>query len=167
MDALKKLRCSRGGHKSHLGKLLENIDALFERQPRDKLESEDRARLEDYLERLKHKATVFSDIDKNILDNLEDEHEFEATIVESEEMQSTLSQRIAIIAQKLTAVPKQMAGDHREGDSGAPPQLPLAKSDLSSSPHNSKDAHCESSKKPLEAARQEPGDTHPPPQCVT
>ena len=114
MDALKKLRCSRGGHKSHFGKLLENIDALAERQPRDKLELEDRARLEDYLEQLKHKATVFRDIDKNILDNLEDEHEFEATIVESGEMQSTLSQRIAIITHKLTVIPQQMVEDHRE-----------------------------------------------------
>ena len=43
--------------------------------------------MEDYLEQLKHKAMVFKDIDKNILDNLEDEHEFESTIVESEEMQ--------------------------------------------------------------------------------
>ena len=50
----------------HLGKLLENTDALFERQPCDKFELEDRARLEDYLEQLKHKATVFRDIDKNI-----------------------------------------------------------------------------------------------------
>ena len=94
---------------------------------------------------MKHKATVFRDIDKNILDNLEDEHEFEATIVESEEMQSTVSQRIAIITHKLTAMPQQMAGDHREGDPGAPPQPPLAKSDLSSSPHNSKAAHHEGS----------------------
>ena len=30
---------------------------------------------------------VFRDIDKNILGNLEDEHEFQSTIVESEEMQ--------------------------------------------------------------------------------
>ena len=59
MDTLKKLRRSRGGHKSHLGNLLENIDTLFERQPCDKLELEDRARLEDYLEQLKYKATVF------------------------------------------------------------------------------------------------------------
>ena len=48
-----------------------------------------------------------------------------------------------------------------------PPQPPLAKSDLSSSPHNSKATHHEGSKKPLEPARQEPGDTYPPPQCVT
>ena len=126
MDALKKLRRSRGSHKSHLGKWLENIDALFAIQPRDKLELEDRARLEDYLEQMKHKATLFRDIDKNILDNLEDGHEFEAMIVESEEMQSTLSQRIAIITHKLTVIPQQMAGDHREGDPGAPPQPPLA-----------------------------------------
>ena len=146
-----------------LEKLLENIDVLFERQPHDKLELEDRAHFEYYLEeQFKHKATVFRDTDKNILDNLEDEHEFEATIIESEEMQSTLSQRIAIITHKLTAVPQQRAGDHREGNSGAPPQPPLAKSDLSASPHNSKAAHREGSKKPLKPARQEPGDTHPP-----
>ena len=87
MDALRKLLRSRNGHKSHLGRLLENIDAISARQPCDKIESEDRARLQDYLYQLRHKATIFKDIDKNILDNLEDEEEFEVMIVESEELQ--------------------------------------------------------------------------------
>ena len=60
--------------------------------------------MEDYLKQLKHKATVFRGIDKNILDNLKDEHVLEAMIVELKEMQSTLSQRIAIITHKLTAL---------------------------------------------------------------
>ena len=111
MDALKKLRRKRGGHKSHLRKLLENIDAIFERQPRDKVELEDRARLEDYLKQLKHKATVIKDIDKDILDTLEDEEEFEEMIIDSEEMQSTLSQKIAIATHKLTTLPQQIASD--------------------------------------------------------
>ena len=85
MNALKKLCRSCGVHKLHLKKLLLNTDALFETQPHDKLQSEDRAHLENYLKQY-HKATVFRDTDKNILDNLEDEHEFETIIVESEEM---------------------------------------------------------------------------------
>jgi len=52
-----------------------------------KLESEDRACLEDYLEHLKNKATVFKDINKNILDTLEDERDYE---VESEGMHKGL-----------------------------------------------------------------------------
>lgn len=60
-------------------------------------------------------------VDKNILDNLEDEHEFEAImIVESEEIQSTLSQRIALINHKLTALLQQIT---RESNSVIPHSL--------------------------------------------
>jgi len=83
MDALKKLRRSRGGHKLHLGKLLEHNDAILEKYPPDTSpESEDRVKLEDYLKQLEHKAMTLSDIDKKILDTI---HDFESMIVESEE----------------------------------------------------------------------------------
>ena len=69
MDPLKKLRRSCGGHKSHLGRLLESIDVLLEKYPRDAVpDSEDIARLKDYLKQLEHKATTLADIDKRILD---------------------------------------------------------------------------------------------------
>jgi len=110
MDALRKLRRSRGGHKSHLGKLLENIDALLENYPCDRVpESEDTVRLKDYLRQLEQKATTLSEIDKKILDTLEDEHEFESMIVESEETQSLLSQKMALINHKLTVSPQSIS----------------------------------------------------------
>ena len=107
MDALRKLRRSRGSHKSHLGKLLENIDTLLEKYPRHRvLESEDTICLKEYLRQLEQKATTLSEIDKKILDTLEDEHEFESMIVESEELQSSLSQKMALIDDKLTVSPQ-------------------------------------------------------------
>ena len=46
---------------------------------------------------------MLSDIDKKILDTIVNEHEFESMIVESEEIQSSLSQKMALISHKLTA----------------------------------------------------------------
>ena len=103
MDALKKLCHSCGGHKAHLAKFFDTIESILEKYQGDTtLDSEDRAQLVDYLKQLEHKATVLSDIDKNILDSIEDEHEFESLIVESEDMQSTLSQKMALINHKIT-----------------------------------------------------------------
>ena len=85
-------------------------------------------------------------------------------IIDSEEMQSILSQKIAIITHKLTALPQQIASD---SSSGSSPQPPSATSGSSSPLHSPKATHHESSKKPLEPSRREPGDTLPSPQCVT
>jgi len=94
---------SHGGRKSHLGKLLESNDTLPEKYPCDRVpESEDTVCLKDYLRQLEQKATTLSEIDKKILDTLEDEYEFESMIVESEETQSSSSQKIALINHKLT-----------------------------------------------------------------
>jgi len=119
-DALRKLRRSRGGHKSHLGKLLENIDTLLEKYPCDRVpESEDTVHLKDYLRQLKQKATTLSEIDKKILDTLEDEHEFKSIVVKSEEAQSSLSQKMAMINHKLT-VPPQPSNTSATSDSHPP-----------------------------------------------
>ena len=64
---------------------------------------------------------MLSDIDKKILDTMEDEHEFESMIVESEEIQSSLSQKMALINHKLTASP-QSNNPSATPDSHPPPQ---------------------------------------------
>ena len=103
MDALKKLCRSRGSHKSHLGRLLESIDVLLEKYPHDVVpDSEDIG----LLKQLEHKATTLANIDRRILDTVEDEHKFESMIVESEETQSLLSLKMAMISHKLTTSPR-------------------------------------------------------------
>ena len=97
MDNLKKLRCSRRGHKSHLTKLLSNIDEILEKPSSEALTESNVASLEDYLKQLKHKARVFADIDRDILDNLKDEEEFEEMVFESEDQQTILSQKISLL----------------------------------------------------------------------
>ena len=108
MDQLRKWQCSRRGHRSHLTKLLNNIDKILSKLLAEALTNSDVASLEDYLKQLKQKATVFADIDRNILDNIDDEEEFEATVLDSEELQTTLSQKISLLTYQLTAPRSQV-----------------------------------------------------------
>ena len=72
------------------------------------LTNSDVTSLKDYLKQLKQKATVFANIDRNILDNIDDEEEFEATVLDSEELQTTLSQKISLLTYQLTAPRSQV-----------------------------------------------------------
>ena len=104
MDHLRKLQCLCRSYKSHLTKLFSNIDKTLNKLPAEPLTNSNLASLEDYLKPLKQKATVFTDIDRNILDNLEEEEEFEATVLELEELQTMLSQKISLLMYQLAAL---------------------------------------------------------------
>ena len=102
MDQLRKLQCSCEGHRSHLTKLLSNIDRILNKLPAEALTNCNIASLEDYLKQLKQKGTFFADTNRNILDNIDDEEEFEATVLDFEELQTTLSQKISLLTYQLT-----------------------------------------------------------------
>ena len=133
MDNLKKLRCSRRGHKSHLAKLLSNTDEIVEKLATGTLSDTDTASLEDYRKQLKHKAGVFVDIDQKIIDYLDDEAELEAMVLDSEDLQTALSQKISLVTHHLAAprsqVTPQTSATNRDTD--APP---VAKPQTSATP---------------------------------
>lgn len=123
MDNLKKLRCSRRGHKSHLAKLLSNTDEIVEKLATGTLSDTDTASLEDYRKQLKQKAGVFADIDQKIIDYLDDETELEAMVLDSEDLQTALSQKVSLVTHHLAAprsqVTPQTSATNRDTD--APP----------------------------------------------
>ena len=86
MDEFKKLCCSRRGHKSHLSKLFNCIDKILTKAPMEALTDSDVANLQDYCKQLQQKVTVFADIDRKIMDHLEDEDELETTVFDSEDL---------------------------------------------------------------------------------
>ena len=57
------------------------MNEILKKLPAEILTDHDATSLEDYCKQLKQKASVFADIDKNILDNIENEEEFEAIVL--------------------------------------------------------------------------------------
>ena len=96
----------------------------------------DAASLEDYRKQLKQKAGVFADIDQKIIHYLDDEAELEAMVLDSENLQTALSQKISLVTHHL-AVPRsqvipQTSATNRDTD--APP---VAKPQTSATPTSS------------------------------
>ena len=101
MDELKQLRWSRRGYKSHLCKLLNSIDQILAKSSREILTDFDVASLQDYSKHLQQKATVFADIDGKIMDHLDNKDELKTMVFESEDLQTTLSQKILLLSCRL------------------------------------------------------------------
>ena len=97
MDYLKKLSCSHQCHKSCLTKLFSRTDEILVKSPNEALTNTNTASVQDYIKQLQQKVTVFADIDKKIVDHLEDEDEFEAMAFKSEDLQTMLSQKILLL----------------------------------------------------------------------
>ena len=90
MDELKKLVCSRRGHKSHLSKILNNVDDILQKlsyakdsEPGSTLTSSDAVLLTEYLKQLSRKADIFNELDEKIIENTDDEEKLEAAVFES------------------------------------------------------------------------------------
>ena len=80
MDELKKLVCSRHGHKSHLSKILSNVEQILQKlsakrseHPDTTLEHSDAILLAEHRKQLQHKADVFTELDEKIIQNTNDE----------------------------------------------------------------------------------------------
>ena len=83
------------GHKSHLVKLFSNsnTDEIPEILTTGTLSDTEAASFKDYRKHLKQKADVFADINQKIINYLNDKAELEAMVLESKELQTTLSQK--------------------------------------------------------------------------
>jgi len=108
MDELKKLVCSRRGHKSHLSKILNNIDDILQKlsyakdsEPGSTLTSSDAVLLTEYLKQLSRKADIFNELDEKIIENTDDEEKLEAAVFESADLQTMLSEKLALISHTL------------------------------------------------------------------
>ena len=93
---LRKLHCSRCGHNSHLSNLFNCINEILSKSPTETLTDAEIANVQDYCKQLQQKGMVFTDIDRQIMDHLDNEDELESMVFESEELQRTLSQKFSL-----------------------------------------------------------------------
>ena len=113
----KRLRLSRRGFRAHLATLTTSLNELSGRSKEHPLEEDDVIALTSLLEQLTRKKQILSDLDEKIV-ALVDEKDLEAEIVESEELQSSISRNITR-AKRLLNNPKPPASTsdspHRDG----------------------------------------------------
>ena len=108
MDELKKLVSSRRGHKSHLSKVLNNVDEILQKlsytkesEPDSTLTSSEAILLAEYQKQFRRKAEIFNELDEKIIENTDDEEKLEAAVFDSADLQSMLSEKIALISHTL------------------------------------------------------------------
>ena len=108
MDESNKLACSRRGHKSHLSKIMSNVQEILtnlsetkQETPDATLSSSDAVLLEEYSKQLKLKASVFAELDEKIIEKTDDEKKLEDAVFESADLQAMLSEKIALISHIL------------------------------------------------------------------
>ena len=109
MDELKRLRLSRGGHRSHLSKLMNITNALLEKSAETTLTAKEIVSLTSYLEQLQRKKDAVAELDATILPLIKEELEVESDVYESAELQETLHEHIAQVQFLLTTVSTQSA----------------------------------------------------------
>jgi len=120
-----------------LGKLLNGTEEILGRlssardtDPDAKLSDSDSVVLADNLKQLRLKADIFKDLDDRIIDKTEDEDKIEAAVYEAADLQSMLSERIAVISHALsTSGPGTTTADHPTTNAvtrltSPPPQSP-------------------------------------------
>ena len=107
-DGLKKCHCSCRGHKSHLSKILSSVEEILHKltcaQLEDanaRLDSSDTLLLTEQLKNLKAKAEVFTGLDEKIITMTDDEEKLEAAVFESADLQTMLSEKIALVTYTL------------------------------------------------------------------
>ena len=137
MDELKKLVCSRRGHKSHLSKLLSNVDEILQKlsytqesEPDSTLTSSEAVLLGEHQKQLRRKADIFDELDQKIIAHTEDEDKLETAVFESADLQTMLSEKIALISHTLEVdsprerVPESASVDaHKDTESDPSLQL--------------------------------------------
>ena len=91
MEALKRHRLSRRGYRSHLTKIFAVTKDLIDKDPNELTES-DYTSLVDWQKQRDQKKEILTDIDAKIIRLIEEEGELEFEVLETEEIQETISQ---------------------------------------------------------------------------
>ena len=113
MSDLKKLISSRRSHKCHLAKILASADDILSKLSTANEEEtyataviSDSVLLAENLKQLRLKARVFEELDDKIIDSTEDEEKIETAVFEAADLQTTLSEKMALIQHTLQTLSK-------------------------------------------------------------
>ena len=105
MDELKRLRLSRGGHRSHLTKVIATTSNLLEKAAETSLTAKEIVSLTSYMEQLQRKQDTIAELDTKILPLIQEESELESDVIESADLQTTLHEHIAQLNFLLSNIP--------------------------------------------------------------
>ena len=100
METLKRHRLSRRGYRSHLTRIITAANEIIDKNPSELTES-DITSLADWQKQLNRKKEILTDVDAKIVTLIEDEEELESEVLETEEIQETISQHAAQIDRVL------------------------------------------------------------------
>ena len=96
MEALKRHQISRHRYRSHLTKIITATREIIDKNPNELSES-DVISLADWKRQLDRKKEILTDIDAKVIALIENEDELETEVLETEEIQETISQQAAQI----------------------------------------------------------------------
>ena len=102
MEEQKRLRLSRRGYRAHLATLTTSLSELTERCKGQPLEEDDVIALTSLLEQFTRKKEILHALDEK-LTLLTEEKDLEAEILESEELQNSISRQITRVKRMLDA----------------------------------------------------------------
>ena len=102
MADIKRAQCSRRGYRSHLNKLLASVNDLLASP--DALSEDNKATLTDFYEQLQRKEELIAPLDAKILEATVEDDAIEAEILQTEEINTTISTAKAKIKNRLRSV---------------------------------------------------------------
>ena len=123
MEPIKRHRLSRRGYRGHLTKLLAASTDIIGKEPSELTES-DFVSLVDWQKQLDRKKEILTDVDAKIIALVVEENELEAEILETEEIQDTISQQAAQIDRVLRLYRRTHPDHNTDVTEATPPQVP-------------------------------------------
>ena len=101
MEEIRRLCLSRHGYRAHLTMIIAGSKEITENDPSQPLSEPDITSLSDFLEQLRQKKEILVDLDTRIMALIEEEGDLESEILETEEIQGSISQQVAQINRVL------------------------------------------------------------------
>ena len=91
MEEIQRTQSSRRGHRAHLTKLQKRIEDIMSNENPNEM---DLAALKGTLQQLQRKKEILVDLDKKIIDGIKDAAELEKEIMDTEDIQSDIGEKI-------------------------------------------------------------------------
>ena len=110
MEGLPRLKASKRGHHSFVSRTYGRITEIIQSQQEstEPLSTENRISLTTALDKLQEKKTVLASLDSQITAALTDETELETEICDSEDYETTLTEKIAYLREFLEQNPRSL-----------------------------------------------------------
>ena len=83
---------------NNINEILQKLSYIKESKPDSMLTSSDAVLLAEYLKKLRQKADIFNELDEKIIEHTDDEEKLEAAVFESGDLQTMLSEKIAVLS---------------------------------------------------------------------